>query len=811
MAKKVYDYKKIEEKWADEWFKSNLYKAEDFSKKNKKYILAEFPYPSGKNLHAGHMMRYTVPDVYSRYLRMKGNNVLFPMGWDAFGLPAELHAIKTGIHPALTTAEIIEHFKKSFIKMGYGVDWDREINTTDPNYYKWTQWIFLKFFEKGIAQYQEMPVWWAKELGVLADEEVLTNEKGEKVSERGGFSVERKLKRQWILKIPLYADKLLEGLDEVDWPEHIKNAQRNWIGKKTGINISYPIEGMKDVVTVFTTRPDTNFGATFIAISPEHSLVKKVINKSVEIQDYVKKSLEKSELERISEGRKKTGIFSGLYALNRLNDQKLPIWIADFVLPQFGTGAVVGVPGHDKRDFEFAQQFGLAIKRVISSHDGGQIITINDVYEGEGVVVNSGFLNGMNSVKARDKVSDFLEEKGWGEKTVHYNIRDWVFSRQRYWGEPIPLLHRKDGKIEAVKDGQLPVTLPEVDDFNPLPDGTSPIAKNEKWLKVVAEDGTEAEREVDTMPNWAGSSWYFLRFTDPKNSKEFASKKNMEYWLPVDHYFGGSEHTTLHLLYSRFWNSFLHDEGYVPVKEPYKKRTNGGLLLGPDGRKMSKSLGNTVDPIAVVEKYGADALRMYIAFIGPYTDTYPWNDDGVKATHKLLQTMYEYSDKVTLNEASENMKIAYNKLLKNVTAMYENIKMNTAVSEIFKFMNLLKQERQVNKDIWLGFLQIVAPLSPFVTEELWQKAHKYPDWTPKTSIHCSSWPVFDEACTKDKQIDIPVQINGKVRATQLVSSNDTQEEIIDKVTKNSRVIEVLGNTKPKNIIYIPNRIINIVT
>ena len=811
MPKKVYDHKQLQQKWAHNWFKDNIYKAEDFSKKPKKYILAEFPYPSGKSLHVGHMMRYTVPDVYTRFLRMQGYNVMFPMGWDAFGLPAELHAIKTGVHPSKTIKEITKGTKELFQEMGYGFDWDREINTTDPNYYKWTQWIFLQFFKQGLAEYQEMPVWWAKEIGVLADEEVLTDKDGNKISERGGYPVERKMQRQWVLKIPKYADKLLEGLDDVEWPEHIKMAQKNWIGRKEGINITYPIEGSKETVTTFTTRPDTNFGATFIAISPEHKLV-ELLNDKPEVIEYVKQAKAKSELERMAEGRKKTGIFTGLYAVNQLNNYKMPIWIADFVLPQFGTGAVVGVPGHDRRDFEFAKEFNLPIKRVVKSSDGdeSEITDLEQVQENEGIMVNSEFLNGMDIHEATQKMMDYLEEKGWGERVVHYNIRDWVFSRQRYWGEPIPLLHRQDEKIEAVPEADLPVTLPAVEDFNPLPDGTSPIAKNEEWLNTTTQDGTPAKRETDTMPNWAGSSWYFLRFTDPHNDKMFADKKKLEYWMPIDHYFGGSEHTTLHLLYSRFWNQFLYDQGHVPVKEPYQKRTNGGLLLGPDGRKMSKSIGNVVDPMAIVEKYGADALRMFIAFLGPYTDTYPWNDEGVKATHKLLQYLYEYQEKVVDSDPGEELERAYHKLVKNVTEMYEGLRMNTAVSEIMKFMNLLKNESKIPKKIWTGLLQVIAPMSPFVTEELWQLTHGFEEWKPENSIHLSEWPKYDESLAKDVVLEIPIQINGKLRASISVEADAADKEVEQKALTDEKVKNALEGKTPKKVIYVPGKIVNIV-
>jgi leucyl-tRNA synthetase len=811
-----YNFKTVEENWRDKWFNDNLYAAEDFSPKTKKYILAEFPYPSGSSLHAGHMMRYTVPDVYSRYLRMRGYNVLFPMGWDAFGLPAELYAIKTGIHPAVSTKNTLSTFKESFKIMGFGIDWNREINTTDPNYYKWTQWIFLKFFKEGLAEYNEMPVWWCPELGVLADEEVLTDKEGNKISERGSYKVERKFKRQWVLKIPEYAEKLLQGLEKVDYPESIKNAQINWIGKSVGAEINFKIKDSSDLVTVFTTRLDTIYGATFIVLSPEHPLAESIAtSENIEqVKEYIKKAGQKSEMERTELLKEKTGVFTGSYAINPYNNEEVPIWIGEFVVMSYGTGAIMGVPAHDERDHEFALKYDLPVIQVVTLEKQ----TVEIPYTDYGVLINSEQYSGLTSNEATKIMLDEAEKNKFGKSKTNYKIRDWIFSRQRYWGEPIPLLHRQDGKVEPIADPdkpdevkeKLPLIQPEVPDFHPLPDGTSPIAKNEEWVSTLDSEGNPAKREVDTMPNWAGSSWYYLRYTDPDNNDQFADSKKMEYWLPVDKYFGGSEHTTLHLLYSRFWHRFLHDQGLVPCEEPYNWRLNGGILLGEDGRKMSKSLGNVVDPMTVVENYGADALRLFICFLGPYTDTYPWNQNGIKACWRLLKNIYDNKEKVVETEENMALEKAYNRMVKNITDMSEGLKMNTAVSELMIFTNELKKVEKIDVLIWKGFIKVLAPYAPFLAEELWQEINKYSEWKKENSVHLQDWPVYDPALAEIKNETIPVQINGKVRGEVEIGENDTEDTLRQKVMENPKLSQNIQGKELQKFIYIPGKIINLV-
>ena len=819
-----YNHNEIENKWKNKWYEKNLYKAVDFSPKPKKYILAEFPYPSGKALHAGHMMRFTLPDVYSRYLRMKGFNVMFPMGWDAFGLPAENYAVQTGINPAITTKEIIKDYKQSLYTLGYSVDTDREINTTDPKYYKWTQWIFLKFFKAGLSEYKEMPIWWCEKLRtVLSDEEVLTDKNGNKISERGEHPVERRMLKQWVLKIPQYAERLIQGLENLDFPPAIKKAQINWIGKSEGAKISYQVEDSEDIITVFTTRPDTNFGATFIVLAPEHPLAQKITTKENEnaVKEYIIKAGKKSELERIAEVKDKTGVFTGRYAINKLNDERLPIYIADYCLLGVGTGAVVGVPGHDKRDFLFAEKFGLPVKRVVVGDDGeiGKIDNVNQIFEGDGKAINSDFLDGLETTKAIEKICKYLEEKGWGEKHTTYRIRDWVFSRQRYWGEPIPVIHKEDGKIESVCDPDnlqevkenLPLVLPEVPDFNPTPDGFSPLEKNKEWVNIKDKDGKPAKRETNTMPNWAGSSWYYIRYCDPTNDENFADFEKQKYWLPVDKYFGGAEHTTMHLLYSRFWHQFLYDLKLVPTPEPYAWRINGGLLLGTDGKKMSKSTGNVVEPSKIIEQFGADALRMFVCFLGPYEDTYPWNDSGIKATSKLLTTIYGLRTKVNKNaKPSVMISKAYNKLVKNISQMFENLKMNTAVSEIMIFVNSVKNEEEISLDIWKGFLKTLAPLAPFIAEELWQDIEGNSEWSTENSVHTQKWPEFDKTVASENIIRIPIQINGKVRSDIEIEVGMEENIIKEKVLADPKVISNLNGKEINKFIYVPGKIISIV-
>ncbi len=812
----IYEHNKIETKWGKQWFKYNVFAAKDFDAKPKKYILCELPYPSGQALHAGHMMRFTVPDIYAHYLRMKGYNVMFPIGWDAFGLPAENYAIKTGTHPAKLIQDTVVHYKESIKKIGYGIDWNREINTTDPNYYKWTQWIFLKFFEAGLARYQKMPIWWCDELKtVLSDEEVLTDKNGNKVSERGEFPVVKKMLNQWVLDIKKYADKLTDDLDHVDFPDAIKTAQRNWIGRKKGVIVQFDT-GYGDI-EVFTTRPDTIFGVTFLVIAPEHPLVKELLahaKNKLAIEQYIKKAQERTDLERTS-GKEKTGVLlEEIYAKHPLSDSyaAIPVYIADYVLAEYGTGAIMGVPAHDQRDYDFAKKFNLEIIAVIDNKDK----TLP--YEDYSVLINSAEFTGMDYESAFEAIVKKLEDKNKGKLHTTYRIRDWVFSRQRYWGEPIPVIHKETGEIEAIVittdedavNNKLPLTLPEVPDYNPTSDGSSPLEKNTKWVNTTAKDGSPAKRETNTMPNWAGSCWYYLRYIDPHNSSKFADADKLKYWLPVDKYFGGAEHTTLHLLYSRFWHKFLYDQGLLPSDEPYAWRMNGGILLGPDGKKMSKSRGNVVEPVALIDKYGADALRMFIAFLGPYDETYPWSENGIKATNRLLKYIFELDDRV-VQEAKVELETQrkYHTMVKNITDMVEGLKMNTAVSEFMIFTTHLRQLDVINTDMWLEFIRLLAPFAPFSAEELWQKHLGYKEFVAENSIHLQPWPKYDAAYTQAAITEIPVQINGKLRAQLSVDDQDTEETIRKKILVNEKLKPYLVNPI-KKLIYLPGKIVNVV-
>ncbi len=804
---KIYDFKKSEEKWKEYWLKNNIYKAVDFSPKPKKYILAELPYPSGKYLHIGHAMRYTVPEIYSRFLRMRGYNVMFPLGWDSFGLPTEVFAIKEGITPKTAIEQACRDFKKVVQNVGYAIDWDREITTSNPDYYKWTQWIFLKLWEKGFAEVKEMPVWWCKELGVLADEEIITNEEGKKISEKGSHLVERKMFKQWVLKIPRYAEKLLEGLEEVNFPESIKAAQRSWIGKKEGVEVDFEIDGHK--VSVFTTRPDTLYGVTFLALSPQNEVLDKLLTKVTNedtVKEYIENSKQLSDIEK--QTKEKTGVkLEGIFAVHPLNeiDKKIPVFVADYIISDYGTGAVMGVPAHDDRDYDFAKKYSLEIIEVVEKPADYS----TKLFTGEGIIKNSGEYNGKYSAEFKKIIAERLKKEDRGRVSVTYKLRDQIWSRQRFWGDPIPLIHRKDGKVEA--DYDLPVELPEIDKNTVIKgEAFAPLSEFKDWIKTVDSDGNPAERETDTMPTWAGSNWYYLRYIDPKNDQVFADKEKMKYWLPVDHYFGGSEHTTVHLLYSRFWHRFLFDNGYVPIKEPYERRTNGGILLGPDGFKMSKSRGNVLNPQDVIDNYGADVLRTYIAFIGPYEDTYPWNPTGVKACWRLINTTYNLKDSVNSDEPSAELKKGYNTLVKKVTDMCENLKMNTSVSEIMIFVNLLKKEKYINKDIWKGFLRVLAPFAPFIAEELWFETNGYTEWKPESSIHLADWPKYDEKLLEEDTLELPIQVNGKLRASVKINKTDTKDQVMDAVLNLDKIKEMVKDKEIKNFIYINGKIVNIV-
>ncbi|MBN1162455.1 leucine--tRNA ligase [Patescibacteria group bacterium] len=815
---KKYNFKEIENKWKDKWYTDNIYAAEDFSEKPKKYILSEWPYPSGKMIHIGHAMRYTVPEIYSRYLRMNGYNVLFPTGWDAFGLPTEGFALKQKRTPQEVAEELARNYKKAMQDMGYGIDWDRETNSTDPKYYKWTQWLFLKFFEHGLAKLKEMPVWWCPELGNLADEEILTDKDGNKISERGSHKVKRKLFKQWILKLPEYAERLLSGLETVDYPEPIKVAQRNWIGKSVGAIIKFKIGN--ELVEVFTTRTDTLFGATFVALAPEHPIVEKLIEKAdnaADIKEYVNKAKNMSDREKQAL-KEKTGIEAlGIKATHPLTAKKLPVFITNYILIDYGTGAIMGVPAHDERDMDFAQKYNLEILDVIAppkTHNKNE-----RPYTGYGTLINSGEFSGLKSEKAIEKILEKLGKNSLGYPKITYKVRDWVFSRQHYWGEPIPVVYKEDGQIEAIVNTEdtarvhkiLPLELPYSMEHDPLPDGSAPLARLKDWVETKDSTGRPAKRETQTMPTWAGSSWYYLRFADANNEKEFCNYEKLKYWLPVDHYFGGAEHTTVHLLYSRFWHQFFYDIGIVPTPEPYQKRTNGGLLLAEDGKKMSKRLGNTVEPGELIEKYGADATRMAIAFIGPYTDTYPWNEGCIRATHKLLGTINSMRSKVSENnESNKNVIKAYNILIKKLTEMLENFKMNTGVSEIMKFVNVIKSVDNIGKDIWEGFILALAPFAPFLAEDLWQSFKGYSKWKSENSVHLQSWPKYNKEIVRDLYITIPVQINGKVRDEIEIEQDEDESSVKEKALAREKVSKYVDSKNIKKFMYVEGKIVSFV-
>ncbi len=800
-----YNHLKIEPKWQKFWEKKKLYEAKDNSDKPKYFCLVEFPYPSGAGLHVGHPRSYTAMDIVSRKRRAEGYNVLYPIGWDAFGLPTENYAIKNKIHPREATQQNIATFKRQLKALGFSFDWSREVDTTDPDYYKWTQWIFLQLFKSGLAYKTRMPINWCLSCKIgLANEEVVDGK-----CERCGGEVEKRDIEQWMLEITKYADRLLKDLDTVDFLDKIKTQQTNWIGRSEGINIRYEVEGTEKEIEVFTTRPDTNFGATFVAIAPDGLFVRENINSFPEkkkVSAYINNALKKTDIDRVAEGRKKTGVFTGLYAINPLTDRKMPIWVADFVLGTVGTGCVVGVPGHDLRDFEFATEFDLDIVRVVVGSDGdsSKITDPEQVQEEEGTMVNSDFLDGMDIHKATKEIMDHMEKTGQGKRTVTYKLRDWVFSRQRYWGEPIPLVFCEKCDWVTVSDKDLPVELPEIEKYEPTETGESPLANVKDWVNTTCpECGGPAKRETDVMPNWAGSSWYFLRYTDPKNSKSLADNKKLDYWMPADWYNGGMEHTTLHLLYSRFWNKFLHDQGHVPTSEPYQKRTSHGMVLAEDGRKMSKSFGNVINPDEMVEQYGADTLRVYLMFMGPFSEAIPWSTKGVVGVRRFLEKVWNLQDKVSKKE-SEDVTRELHKTIKKVSEDIEEMKYNTAVAQMMILVNKMQAAESVSKKTFETFLIIFAPFAPHVAEELWQALGH------KKSITLEAWPKFDAKLAKDETIELPVQINGKLRATINVPADISEDEAKELALAEENVQKHLSGQKVKKAVYVPGRMINFV-
>ncbi|GIN98804.1 leucine--tRNA ligase [Siminovitchia terrae] len=800
-----YSHKELEQKWQQYWEENKTFKTNTDEANEKFYALDMFPYPSGAGLHVGHPKGYTASDILARMKRMQGCNVLHPMGWDAFGLPAEQYAIDTGNDPAEFTQHNIDTFRRQIKSLGFSYDWDREINTTDPDYYKWTQWIFVKLFEHGLAYVDEVPVNWCPALGtVLANEEVIDGK-----SERGGHPVERRPMKQWILRITKYADRLLEDLEDLDWPESIKDMQRNWIGRSEGAEVTFAIDGHPETFTVFTTRPDTLFGATYAVLAPEHPFVAKITTseQQAHVNAYIDQVKSKSDLERTDLAKDKTGVFTGAYAINPVNGDKIPIWIADYVLMSYGTGAIMAVPAHDERDYEFAKKFGLDIKEVVS---GGNIA--EEAYVGDGPHVNSGFLDGMDKDEAISEMIDWLEKEGCGTKKVTYRLRDWLFSRQRYWGEPIPIIHWEDGTMTAVPEDQLPLILPETDEVKPSGTGESPLANITDWLHVEdPETGKKGRRETNTMPQWAGSCWYFLRFIDPHNSKELADKELLKEWLPVDIYIGGAEHAVLHLLYARFWHKFLYDIGVVPTKEPFQKLFNQGMILGENHEKMSKSKGNVVNPDDIIESHGADTLRLYEMFMGPPEASAAWSTTGLDGARRFLDRIWRLlvtddgslSDKVQEVTGGELERV-YHQTVKKVTEDCEAMHFNTAISQLMVFINEAYKTEVLPKQYVEGFVKMLSPIAPHIAEELWDKLGY------EGTVAYEAWPQYDKTKLVSEEVEIVVQVNGKVRTKLLVSREASKEELEEIALNDDKIKSAIDGKTIRKVIAVPSKLVNVV-
>ena len=800
-----YNHKEIEKKWQKYWAKNNCFNTLDDPNKEKFYALDMFPYPSGQGLHVGHPEGYTATDILSRMKRAQGYNVLHPMGWDAFGLPAEQYALDTGNDPAEFTKKNIETFRRQINSLGFSYDWNREINTTDPEYYKWTQWIFTKLYEKGLAYEAEVAVNWVPELGtVISNEEVIDGK-----SERGGYDVVRRPMRQWMLKITAYADRLLEDLELVDWPESIKDMQRNWIGRSEGANVTFKVAGTEESFTVFTTRPDTLFGATYTVLAPELELVKKITTpeQTAAVEAYIEETSKKSDLNRTDLAKEKTGVFTGAYAINPVNGQEIPIWIGDYVLASYGTGAIMAVPAHDERDYEFAKTFGIDILPVIA---GGDITT--EAYTGDGPHINSDFLNGLNKAEAIAKMNEWLEENHVGKKEVSYRLRDWLFSRQRYWGEPIPVIHWEDGTTTTVPESELPLRLPVTSDIHPSGTGESPLANIDEWVNVVdPETGMKGKRETNTMPQWAGSSWYYLRFIDPHNKNEIADFEKLKRWLPVDIYIGGAEHAVLHLLYARFWHKFLYDIGVVPTKEPFQKLYNQGMILGENNEKMSKSRGNVVNPDDVVAKYGADTLRLYEMFMGPLDASIAWNENGLEGSRKFLDRVWrlivdeegKMRDRITTINDGRLTKV-YHQTVKKVTEDMANLHFNTAISQLMVFVNEANKVDALPYEYVEGFVQLLAPIAPHIGEELWQILGN------EESLTYVPWPTYDEAALVEDEVEVVFQVNGKLRGKQNVARGLSKEELEQIAMNHEAVKEFIEGKTVRKVIAVPDKLVNIV-
>lgn len=784
----------IEKKWRKYWEDNNTFKTDiwDFSKP-KFYALDMFPYPSGVGLHAGHPEGYTATDIVCRMKRMQGYNVLHPMGFDSFGLPAEQYAIQTGNHPAIFTNKNIETFTEQLKKIGFSFDWERCVSTSDPKFYKWTQWIFSRLYEDGLAKQIDMPVNWCPELGtVLANDEVIDGK-----SERGGYPVVRKNMKQWVIDIPKYAEKLLDGLNEIDWPESTKEMQRNWIGKSIGAHVKFKVDNYE--FTVFTTRCDTLFGATYCVLAPEHELVDKITTEEYknQVTEYKKICSSKSDLERTELNKEKTGVFTGAYAINPVNGKKIPIWISDYVLASYGTGAIMAVPAHDQRDYEFAKKFNIDIIPVI---EGGDISF--EAYTGDGLHINSEFLNGLNKEDAINKMIEWLEDNKLGSKHVNYRLREWIFARQRYWGEPIPVIHLENGK--DVLDENLPLVLPELEDYSPSKTGASPLDKATSWVNVEV-DGIKGKRETSTMPGSAGSSWYFLRYIDPHNDKEIADKKLIEHWMPVDLYVGGPEHAVGHLLYSRMWNNYLYDKGIVNVKEPFKKLVHQGMILGENGIKMGKRYPEyAINPNDVVDEYGADTLRLYEMFMGPLEADKPWSKKGVEGARRFLDRVYRLYEEKLSNKENKNLEKIYHQTVKKVTEDYESLNFNTAISQMMIFINAVYKEDEFPLEYAINFVKLLNPIAPFMTEEIWQMLGH------DKTIAYETWPTYDIEKTKEDEFEMVVQVNGKVRGKIVVSMDTSKEEMEVLAKELDNVKKYINGKEIIKIITVPKKLVNIV-
>ncbi|MBL6975382.1 MAG: leucine--tRNA ligase [Deltaproteobacteria bacterium] len=801
---KAYDFPGVEKKWQDYWWDNNTFKADDASDRPKFYVLDMFPYPSGAGLHVGHPEGYTATDIVSRFKWMNGFNVLHPMGWDSFGLPAEQHALQTGIHPEVTTKRNIATFKRQILSLGLAYDWDRELATTDPDYYRWTQWIFLKLFEKDLAYQTNVDVNYCPELGtVLADEEVIDGK-----SERGGFPVERRSMRQWMLKITAYADRLLDDLDDLDWPENIKEMQRNWIGRSEGADVDFEVPGQDGPLTVYTTRPDTLFGATFMVLAPEHRMVDRLTTdgQRAEVEAYVRDARSKSDMERTDITREKTGVFTGGYTVNPVNGAKVPVWVADYVLSTYGTGAIMAVPGHDERDFEFARKFGIDIIEVVSP-DGTPRGELQEAFVATGVAVNSGRFDGMPTEEFKKIITEDLASQGKGRAAIRYKLRDWVFSRQRYWGEPFPLVHAADGTVTALPEDELPLILPEVESYKPAGKGESPLAGIEDWVRYrdAGTGDVVGRRETHTMPQWAGSCWYFLRYIDPKNANAAVDPDKERHWMPVDLYVGGAEHAVLHLMYARFWHKFLYDIGVVSTQEPFTKLVNQGLILGEDGQKMSKSRGNVINPDVVVEEFGADAMRIYEMFMGPIEAVKPWKTTGILGARRFLDRAWRLGEgELSEDPAPLELRRMLHKTIRKVTRDIERMRFNTAIAQMMTLVNEALKVPTRHREVQEVIALLLAPFAPHVAEEMWEKLGKAP------SIAHADWPPWDPALVVDDEVKVIVQVNGKLRGDLTVAKDTPGDELEALAKAHENVQRFIQGKTIRKAIVVPNRLVNFV-